>query len=154
MSTTTLTPTPSVRTTEQQRQLVVFSMHGEHYALPITSVREIIRYTKPQATGAANGLIQGMILLRGQVLPIVDLSSRLGKSLEINDETRILVVELSERSLGLIVGTVDEVLMVAAEQIEAMPVSGSDLGEEIAKVGDRLITLIDAERALGQVLAD
>jgi purine-binding chemotaxis protein CheW len=152
MSTTTPT-TASISASELERQLVVFSMHGEHYALAITSVREIIRYTTPKATGAANGLIQGMIVLRGHVLPVVDLSSTIGQTLEINNATRILVVEVAAGAVGLIVDTVEEVLLVPADQIEPIPVTDGALGDQLAKVEDRLITLVDPERALGDALA-
>ena len=99
-----------------ERQLVVFSLHGEHYGLPITTVREIIRYVAPSATAAARGVIQGMISLRGRTLPIVDLSSRLGRSLEVGSQTRILVLEIASGALGLIVDTVDGILPIAADQ--------------------------------------
>jgi len=140
---------------EVERQVVVFSLHGEQYALPITSVREIIRYTAPTATAAASGPIQGMISLRGRVLPVVDLSSRLGRPIEVGSRTRILVVELSNGSLGLIVDTVDGVIAIPTAQIEPLPVAvgTNGLGEQIAAVGERLIMLIDAEQALGDVLA-
>jgi CheW-like domain len=88
---------------EVERQLVVFSLHGEHSGLPITSVREIIRYIAPSATAVPSGVVQGMINLRGQTLPVVDISSRLGRQLETSRSTRILVVEVSGGSLGLIV---------------------------------------------------
>ncbi len=138
---------------ERERQFVVFSLHGEHYGLPITSVREIIRYVPPRATAVASGVIQGLISLRGRTLPVVDLSSRLGRRLETGSKTRILVVEVSNGSLGLIVDAVDEILSLPAEQIEPIPiVAESGLGEEIAAIGERLIVLIDAERALGSLL--
>ncbi len=139
-------------TPEPETQLVVFSMHGEHYGLPIGSVREIIRYTPLSATAVASGLIRGMISWRGRVLPVVDLSDRLGGRLELGDETRILVLELARGSLGLIVDSVDRVLTVRAEQIEPLPVGDTDLGAEIAAVGERLIVLIDPERALASAL--
>jgi purine-binding chemotaxis protein CheW len=141
---------------EPARQLVVFALHGESYALPIASVREIIRYTAPSATTAAGGLVQGMINLGGRVLPVVDLSSRLSQRLAIDGNTRIVVIELSKGALGLIVDTVEGVLRVPAEQIEPLPVAVDDngLGDEIAAVGERLIVLIDPERALGSALAN
>jgi purine-binding chemotaxis protein CheW len=58
-----------------ESHLVLFSLHGECYALPVTTVREIIRYVAPSATAAAGGLIQGMINLRGRIVPVVDLST-------------------------------------------------------------------------------
>ena len=137
-----------------ERQLVVFSLHGEHYGLPITTVREIIRYVAPSATAAARGIIQGMISLRGRTLPIVDLSSRLGQSLEVGSQTRILVLEVASGALGLVVDNVDGILPISADQIQPLPVTGADngLGDEVAAVGDKLIVLIDPERAFGDVL--
>ena len=137
-----------------ERQLVVFSLHGEHYGLPITTVHEIIRYVAPSATAAARGIIQGMISLRGRTLPIVDLSSRLGQSLEVGSQTRILVLEVASGALGLVVDNVDGILPIAADQIQPLPVTGADngLGDEVAAVGDKLIVLIDPERAFGDVL--
>src|SRR5437764_11389857 len=97
---------------ELERQLVVFSLHGEYYGLPITVVREIIRYVAPSATATARGVIQGMISLRGRTLPIVDLSSRLGQQLEVGTGTRILVLEVSGGALGLVVDGVDGILPI------------------------------------------
>lgn len=131
----------------------MFSMRGEHYALPITSVREIIRYTAPGATATARGLIRGMISLRGRMLPVVDLSPRLDGQLEIGAGTRILVVEVSNGTLGLIVDAVDEILRLTADQLEPLPATANrDVGEQIAAIGDRLIVVIDPERALGELL--
>ncbi|MFZ1994221.1 MAG: chemotaxis protein CheW, partial [Solirubrobacteraceae bacterium] len=137
------------------RQLILFSLHGEHYGLPIASVREIIRYTPPRVTATARGLIQGLINLRGRLLPVVDLSGRLGQVLQVSEATRILVVEVSTGVLGLIVDTVDGVAQVAVDRIEPIPGAAADdaLGQEIAAIDDRLVMLIDPERALGRVLS-
>jgi purine-binding chemotaxis protein CheW len=137
-----------------ERHLVVFTLHGEQYGLPVTAVREIVRYVPPRATAAASGMVVGMINLRGQVLPIVDLSSRLGRTLEVGGGTRILVIDLGRGSVGLIVDSVDGVMRIPAEQIEPLPVptGGDGFGEEIAAVGDRLILLLDAEKAVGSAV--
>src|SRR5450631_2300029 len=91
---TTIASAPSEQTTSHQpQQLVVFSMHGEHYALPIVAIREIIRYQRPRAIGSISSLMQGVINLRGRVLPVCDLSSELGAMLEIDEQTRILVID-------------------------------------------------------------
>jgi purine-binding chemotaxis protein CheW len=138
---------------EFERQLIVFSLHDEHYGLPIASVREIIRYTPPRVTAAARGLIQGLINLRGLVLPVVDLSERLGATIQITDATRILVIEVGRGVVGLIVDTVDGVTHVLADQVTPLPGAGDDaLGGEIAAIDDRLIMLVDPDRALGHVL--
>jgi purine-binding chemotaxis protein CheW len=140
---------------ESKRQLIVFSLHGEHYGLPIGSVREIIRYTPPRVTAAARDLVQGLINLRGRVLPVVDLSGRLGHVLQVSEATRILVIEVRTGVLGLIVDAVEGIVHVAVELIEPIPGALSDdaLGEEIAAIDDRLVMLVDPERALGRVLA-
>lgn len=139
---------------ELQRQLIMFSLHGEHYALPIASVQEIIRYTPPRVTAAARGLIRGLINLRGRVLPILDLSSRLGQVLEVTDATRILVIEVANGVVGLIVDTVEGVVDIAPERVEPIPGADADdaLGSEIAAIDDHLVMLIDPERALGRAL--
>ncbi len=140
---------------ESTRQLIVFSLHGERYGLPIGSVREIIRYTPPGVTAAARGLIRGLISLRGRVLPVVDLSSRLGQVLEVSDATRILVIEVTTGVLGLIVDAVDGVQEVAANRPEPIPGAGGEdrLGDEVVAIDDQLVMLIDPERALGRLLA-
>ncbi len=145
----------SMTAAKSERLVVVFSLHGEHYGLPITDVREIIRYVQPGATAAARGAVRGMINLRGRTLPIVDLSSRLGHQLEVDARTRILVVEVPGGALGLIVDNVDGILPIPTAQIEPLPFATADdgLGEEVAAVGDRLILLIDPERAFGDLLA-
>ncbi len=139
---------------DAERQVVVFSLSGEYYALPITAVREIIRYVAPSATATARGAIRGMIILRGRTLPIADLSSRLGKELEVGTRTRILVLEISGGALGLIVDGVDGILPIPADRVEPLPVTTDDdgLGDEVAAVGERLIVLIDPERAFGDLL--
>ena len=141
-------------TTRPEQQLVIFSLHGEQYGLPVELVAEIIRYTPPTATAAATELVRGLINLRGRVLPVTDLSARLGRRLSVAPSTRILVLELRRGALGLIVDHVDGIVTVGAEQIEALPVpsGGGGLGESIAVVGDGLVLLIDAERALADAL--
>jgi len=146
MSTPTIThATPAEDASTGTLQLVVFSVHGERYALPITAVREIIRYITPGASGAAAGAVQGMISLRGRVLPVMDLGAQLGNPCEIAESTKILVVDLDGRSIGMIVDAVEEVLYVDAEQIETVDSDGA-LSNTVAKVDDQLIVLLDANR--------
>jgi purine-binding chemotaxis protein CheW len=134
-----------------ERQVVVFSLLGEPYALPITSVREIIRYTPPGATATASGLIRGMINLRGRLLPVVDLTPLLGGQLEVAAGTRILVAEVPEGAFGMLVDRVEGIIQVPADQIAALPGAASrELSEEIATVGQRVIVLIDPDRVARQ----
>jgi purine-binding chemotaxis protein CheW len=150
---TTTPPTTRAAGAPSEQQLVVFSLHDEHYALPITSVREIIRYRPPRGIAAANPLIQGVISLRGHIIPVCDLSGQLGEPLQITDGTKILIVEAGDAVIGLLVDAVDEVLSITSDQIEPMPVTDNDLGDQIAKIDERLIVLIDTDRAFSSVLA-
>jgi len=136
-----------------QRQFVVFSLKGESYAVPIASVQEIIRYAKPTPVGATSALIQGVINLRGRVVPVADLSSRLGHEPEINSGTRILMLEVAHGTVGLIVDSVDGVREIPTANIGQLPVAVGDsgVGDEIAAIDDHLVVLMDPERTLGSV---
>jgi purine-binding chemotaxis protein CheW len=144
-----------VTASEMERQLVTFSMHGERYAVPIGSVREIIRYTPPGVRAAAGGIVRGMINLRGRVLPVADLSARLGGTLEVQSTTRILIVDVTNGSVGLVVDRVDGVLHVAESRIEPLPAAMADnaVGHQIVAVDDQLVMLMDPELALGSALS-
>ncbi len=101
----------------------MFTLHGEQYGVPIEAVREIVRYRRPRATAAATGLIQGLISLRGDLLPVADLSSRLGRDAHSGEGAQIVVLALRQGSLGLIVDRVEGVRRVRTERIS--PVTGA-----------------------------
>ncbi|MGH2888239.1 MAG: chemotaxis protein CheW [Solirubrobacteraceae bacterium] len=137
----------------EPRELVVFSLHGEPYAVGVEVVREIVRYTPPGVTAAARGDVRGLISLRGTVLPVVDVSRRLGRELEVDSRTRILVLDVSAGTVGLVVSAVEGVQTIPADAIGPLPAAALDtglgLGDDVATAGERLILLIDPERLLG-----
>ena len=137
-----------------ERQFVVFTLHSDQFAVPIETVREIVRYTRPTATAAASGLIRGMISLRGTVVPVADLSDRLGRDPHTGEVAQIVVFELSEGALGLIVDRVEGVRRVRDGQISPTPVPGAErgFGDEIAAIDDQLVLLLDPQRVLGSLL--
>jgi purine-binding chemotaxis protein CheW len=139
-----------------ERELVVFTLHGEQYGVPIETVREIVQYRRPSATATAvaGGLIQGLISLRGEVLPVADLSSRLGREPHSGEGAQIVVLALAEGSLGLIVDHVEGVRRVPDEQISPSPVPGAEagFGDEIAAIDDVLVLLLDPQVVLDGVL--
>lgn len=144
----------SDRDASVERKLVVFTLHGEQYGVPIETVREIVHHTRPTATAAASGLIRGLISLRGEVLPVADLSSRLGREPHPGVDGQIVVLGLDDGSLGLIVDRVDGVRSVARDRITPSPVPGAEvgLGDEIAAIDDSLVLLLDPQRVLGGML--
>ena len=124
------------------RQLVVFTLGAEHYALPIQQVHEIIRYTQPRSVASRVDWVRGVISLRGRIVPVYDLAAHLGVESEISEQTKIVIVETETETAGVIVDDVDEVLTVEDEQIEEVPGADGALIDSIAKVGDRLVILL------------
>ncbi len=124
------------------RQLVVFTLGTEHYALPIQQVHEIIRYSEPRSVASREDWVRGVISLRGRIVPVYDLAARLGVPSAVSEHTKIVIVEAGSETAGVIVDGVEEVLTVSDDQIEEVPSADTALIECIAKVGDRLIVLL------------
>ncbi|MEA2156495.1 MAG: purine-binding chemotaxis protein CheW [Solirubrobacteraceae bacterium] len=123
-------------------QLVVFSLGEEEYALPITHVQEIIRYTEPRGVASRTPWVKGVISLRGKIVPVYDLALRLG--LEVSSvASKIVIVESGDHMAGVIVGDVEEVLTLTSADLDEVPAAGVACIQAIAKVGDRLVVLLD-----------
>jgi purine-binding chemotaxis protein CheW len=134
-----------------QRQLVVFSLGEEEYALPITQVHEIIRYTEPRSVASTDPSVRGVISLRGKILPVYDLATRLGVGSGPTrpGEAKIVIVETAQDMAGVIVDDVEEVITIDAEQIGEAPSAGGRSIDGIAKIDDRLVVLLDPEGIVG-----
>lgn len=135
-------------TAETTRQLVIFSLGSEEYALPITRVQEIIRYTEPRLIASRTSWIRGVINLRGKIVPVCDLADRLGLGLERSDVAKIVIVETATGTAGIIVDEVEEVLTVDDAQLDAVPAADSAYVDAIAKLGDRLAILLNPDGLL------
>ena len=122
-------------------QLVVFSLGSEEYALPIGAVHEIIRFSEPRSVASEVPWIRGVIGLRGKIIPIFDLASRMG--LEPSEPGKIVIVSSGAGQVGVMVGEVDEVLTVTSDQLEEVPTANSEAIEAIAKIEDRLVILLN-----------
>jgi purine-binding chemotaxis protein CheW len=131
------------------RQLVVFTLGAEQYALPIEQVHEIIRYTEPRSVASRVAWVRGVISLRGRIVPVYDLAARLGVSSEMSDQTKIVIVEAGSDTAGVIVDDVEEVLTVEDGQIEDVPGADANLIDSIAKIGDRLVVQLKPEAIFG-----
>jgi purine-binding chemotaxis protein CheW len=132
-------------------QLVVFALGDEEYGLPITQVQEIIRFSQPRSIPNPHASIRGVINLRGRIIPVCDLKLQLDvHAAERPDSAcEIVIVESEGGSAGLIVDGVSEVMTVTEEQIEAEAGSREGYLNGIAKVGERLIVLLDAPGLVG-----
>src|SRR5436305_1260109 len=102
----------------ESRQLVVFTLGAEHYALPIQQVHEIIRYAQPRSVASRADWVRGVISLRGRIVPVYDLAAHLGVTSELSEQTKIVIVETESETAGVIVDDVEEVLTIEDEQIE------------------------------------
>jgi len=139
-----------METATSSQQLVVFSLGEEEYALPITRVQEIIRYTEPRTVASSAYWIRGVISLRGKIIPVYDLASRLGlPQTGDGEDGKIVIVENGEDRAGVVVNDVEEVLTVESDQVEPVPASGNPAIEGIVKIDERLIVLLDPGALLG-----
>jgi purine-binding chemotaxis protein CheW len=132
-------------------QLVVFSLQGERYALPISKVQEIIRYSEPRTiekTGAT--WVRGVISLRGKIIPICDLACRLGRSGTLVDDAKIVVVDTENGTVGVIVDEVVEVATVAGDQLDTTAGSENDYIDAIAKMDEWLVVVFHPDRLLAR----
>ncbi len=140
--------------TATEMQLVVFDLASEFYGVDIGDVREIIRMQTVTRVPGAPPYVEGIINLRGQVIPVVDLRKRLELVVgEQTNESRIVWVTIHGQDVGVIVDAVTEVLRIPLSSIEppSSMVSSvdSDYLRGIAKLESRLIILLD----MGKVLA-
>lgn len=137
----------------REEQLVVFRLADESYGLEIASVQEIITWQPVTRVPRTVEFIEGIINLRGNVIPVLDLRKRFQlPTSEMGRDTRIIVVEIGSLVVGLAVDGVSEVLRVAGEGIEPPSelISGVDTEfiRGVAKADHRLIILLDAGRIL------
>jgi purine-binding chemotaxis protein CheW len=138
---------------EKDLQIVGFRIGRETFGLPISMVREIVRVPAVTSVPNAPDYIEGVINLRGRIIPVVDLRKRFGeKVIEANKKNRIVVVELEGRTIGLMVHSASEVLKIPPSEIEA-PHNVFQEGEldfitGVGKLNGRLVILLDLNRVL------
>ena len=134
-------------------QLVSFKIASEEYGVDIMNVQEINKMTQITKVPNAPDYVEGVINLRGRVIPIIDLRARLKiEKKEYDKDTRIIVVEINKKTIGFIVDIVKEVLRIPVSITETPPalVTGidSEFIKSVGKLEDRLLILIDLEKIL------
>jgi purine-binding chemotaxis protein CheW len=135
--------------TSSSCQIVVFTAGGEEYAVPISNVQEIIRYTPPRKVASGDGALRGVISLRGKILPVFDLATRIGLDVDGTDsESSIVILEAGDQMAGLVVGDVEEVVTIDGNQLDESPSVAGDAIDGIARIDDRLVLLLSPERLI------
>ena len=134
-------------------QLVTFSIGSEEFGVDILKVIEIIRTMEITKVPKAPAFVEGVINLRGLVIPIIDLRRRFGLAEKAGDsDTRIIVIEINGMSVGFVVDSVSEVLRIPANTVEPAPpvVAGvdSDYISGVGKLEDRPLVLLDLDKLL------
>jgi purine-binding chemotaxis protein CheW len=157
MSHAALASTPAVRDAARADsttyQFVGFRLGGEHYAIAITKIQEIIVMKPITRIPQVPAFIEGLINLRGSVIPIVNLRTLFGlPPREIDDETRTIIVNVGDRTIGYIVDDVTQVMRIAGDQIQPAPVSITAVSKQhiagLARLEDRLLIILEIERLL------
>ncbi|MBN1590499.1 MAG: purine-binding chemotaxis protein CheW [Pirellulales bacterium] len=141
------------RETAESVQLVSFCLGQEEYGIEITKVQEIILLGDITRVPQTPDYIKGLINLRNMVIPIVDLRLRFGLPQEPpTDETRIMVVNVHGKTIGIIVDAVSEVLRIGKDQISPPPPTVVGLGREyltgLVQLDHRLLILLDIDHLL------
>jgi purine-binding chemotaxis protein CheW len=134
-------------------QLITFRLDGEEFGLPLETVREVIRVGDITRVPQSPPHIRGVTNLRGRILPVVEIRSRLGLAPLVPRSTaRIIVAEVRGRVLGLLVDSVAQVQKVPADRVVATPdevkSSHADYLTGVVQLYDRLLILLDLPRAL------
>ena len=136
--------------TYEVRQFVSFRLGKEEYGIPILRVQEIIRFEALTRVPQSADYIEGVLNLRGQIIPVVDLRRRFGlPSLDRNSSTRIIVVEIDQARFGILVDSVNEVRSIASDEIDPAPPLGGQIDAEyiegMAKLDQGLVILLDID---------
>ncbi len=142
---------------EKEGKYLTFALGAEEYGLEILKVREIIGYMDITAVPQTPEHVKGVINLRGQVIPVIDLRAKFGMdTAEVTEETCIIVVEITQGSrqfqTGIVVDHVSEVLDIDGNDIEESPQFGTSVNTDfilgMGKIGESVKILLDIDKVL------
>mgnify|MGYP001431556483 CR=1 FL=1 len=142
---------------KNDNKYLTFALGAEEYGVEILKVREIIGYIDVTAVPQTPSHVKGVINLRGQVIPVIDLRAKFGMATtDVTDQTCIIVVEITQNSrkfnTGIVVDRVREVLDIAGGNIEEAPRFGASVNTDfilgMGKVGDAVKILLDIDKVL------
>jgi purine-binding chemotaxis protein CheW len=154
------TVTTAIKTAQNKEgKYLTFALGREEYGLEILKVREIIGYMEITAVPQVPTHVKGVINLRGQVIPVIDLRTQFGmEEVEVTEQTCIIVVEIVQGeqrfNTGIVVDRVQEVLDIPGGDIEAAPEFGSSVDTDfilgMGKIGAAVKILLDIDQVLGR----
>jgi purine-binding chemotaxis protein CheW len=141
------------KTEDELLQLVTFNIGSEEFGVEILKVQEIIRTMEITKVPKSPPFVEGVINLRGKVIPIIDLRKRFGLEAKTHDShTRIIVIEIKQMIVGFVVDSVSEVLRIQSSTVEPPPDIAAGVGSEyikgVGKLADRLLILLDLDELL------
>ncbi len=147
-----MTETENIEYSEDQ-ELVAFKVGDQEYCVSIMSVREIRGWTKETVLPMAPDYVRGVINLRGSVVPIVDLASRLGlEAVEPSARHVIIISDVDEQIVGFVVDAVSDILTTKRDNIQPTPDVASEAARDFVKgviaLDDRMINLIGLDNVL------
>ena len=135
-------------------QLVSFKLGNEVYGIEITKIREIILVGEITQVPETPHYIKGLINLRSSVIPVICLRSRFSlPEGELNEDARIMVLNVGTRTIGIVVDSVNEVLRVSHDQVSPAPPTvasqGNDYMTGLVRLDDQLLILLDVDQLFG-----
>lgn len=138
---------------EQDMQTVVFKLYEQEYGVDIFRVQEIINI--PSITSLPNtpDYLKGIINLRGSIIPVIDLKMKLMHTpSEYSDESKVIIIDVAAKKVGLIVDQVMEVAKIRAELVEQQDLAGDKNGADcllgVAKREERLLIVLDINKLM------
>ena len=147
----------TIASTEEVLQLVTFTLNDEEYAVDILSVQEINRITEITQVPNSPDFVDGVINLRGKVIPVINMRKKFGLNDKASDDTsRVIIMDIQGVTNGLLVDSVSEVLRIPSNIVEPPPPLSSSTHSKfikgIAKMENRLIVLIDINKLMGEAV--
>ncbi len=137
-----------------ERQMVIFRLGNEDFGVNINEVREIIRIEQITKIPNTQDYVEGVINLRGGIVVVLNLAKKLDiPSSPVDKNTRIIVIEVDNNTVGMVVDSATEVLRISADQVQPAPSIvtqkiNAELIEGVGIVGERLLILLDLAKVI------
>lgn len=145
----------SARNGDEVTQWVTFHLAGESYGINVMAVQEVLRYQEIAPVPGAPDYVLGIINIRGKVISVISTRRRFGlPEGEVDDEARIVIVEIGDYIIGIVVDSVAEVVYIRNSEIDVTPATGQDDGSRyiqgVCQRGEQLLILLDLEKMISQ----